>query len=119
MSRLKFVDSYDPSCPVRNVLSRIADKWSLLVLHVLEQGGTVRFKDLQRSLPDISQKMLTTTLRTLEQDGLVTRKAFATVPPRVEYSLTERSHSLLPHINSLIQWAGEHMSAILKERCSR
>ena len=72
-----------PDCPIRNVLARIADKWSLLVLYtLLLHDRPVRFKELQRSVPDISQKMLTTTLRTLEQDGYVRREVFAEVPPR-------------------------------------
>ncbi len=116
MSRIKLLDSYDANCPVRNILSRIGDKWSLLVLLTLSGSGTVRFKELQRMLPDISQKMLTVTLRTLEQDGLVTRQVFAVVPPKVEYTLTERAHSLLPHIYALTNWAKENMSAIIHDR---
>ena len=77
---------------------------------------TVRFKELQREIPDISQKMLTVTLRTLEDDGYVTRKVYPEVPPRVEYALTERTRSLLPHINALIGWALENKDAIIKDR---
>ncbi|MFR9546854.1 MAG: helix-turn-helix domain-containing protein [Rikenellaceae bacterium] len=116
MSRIKLLDDYDPSCPVRNILSRIGDKWSMLVLLTLSQNGTIRFKELQRSLPDISQKMLTVTLRTLEEDGLVSREVFAVVPPKVEYSLTERANSLLPHIYALTTWAKENMEVIIKDR---
>ncbi|MFR9534706.1 MAG: helix-turn-helix domain-containing protein [Rikenellaceae bacterium] len=116
MSRIKLLDQYDPTCPVRNILSRIGDKWSLLVLLTLNQGGTVRFKELQRSLPDISQKMLTVTLRTLEEDGLVKREVFAVVPPKVEYTLTERADSLLPHIFALTSWAKENMGSIIEHR---
>jgi DNA-binding HxlR family transcriptional regulator len=76
----------------------------------------MRFKDLAAELQDISQKMLVLTLRTLETDGLVERKVYAEVPPRVEYSLTERSHSLFPIINQLIQWAKDHMDEILLDR---
>ena len=76
----------------------------------------VRFKELQREIPDISQKMLTVTLRTLEEDGYVTRTIYPEVPPRVEYALTERTHSLLPHINSLIAWALENRDSIIKDR---
>ncbi len=116
MSRIKLLDEYDPSCPVRNILSRIGDKWSILVLLTLSQNGTLRFKELQRSLPDISQKMLTVTLRTLEEDGLVSREVFAVVPPKVEYSLTERADSLLPHIFAITQWAKDNQDAIIKDR---
>jgi len=76
----------------------------------------LRFKELQRSIPDISQKMLTVTLRTLEEDGLVTRKAFPVVPPRVEYALTERAYTLIPHINNLIEWASANMDDIMHDR---
>lgn len=105
-----------PDCPIRNILSRIGDKWSLLVLYILNQAPVMRFNQLQKSIPDISQKMLTVTLRTLEEDGFVKRKVYAEVPPRVEYSLTERALSLLPHVNSLIGWAKENMEAILEDR---
>ncbi len=116
MSKIKFKDSFDPECPVRNVLSRVSDKWSLLVLYTLQVGGTVRFKELQRSLPDISQKMLTVTLRTLEQDGFVVRQAYPTIPPRVEYSLTERAISFMCHIQPLVVWSKENMGAIINDR---
>lgn len=76
----------------------------------------MRFKELQREIPDISQKMLTVTLRTLEEDGYVTRTIYPEVPPRVEYALTERTKSLLPHINALIGWALENMDAIMNDR---
>lgn len=105
------------TCPIRNVLARIGDKWSLLVLLTLnEYELPQRFSALQRNIPDISQKMLTVTLRTLENDGFVTRKIFAEVPPRVEYTLTERAISLLPHINSLVNWALINMDAIMADR---
>lgn len=107
-----------PDCPIRNILARISDKWSLLVMYTLDRmnRGTIRFKELQREIPDISQKMLTVTLRTLEEDGYVTRTVFPEVPPRVEYALTARAHSLLPHINSLIGWALENREAVMKDR---
>jgi DNA-binding HxlR family transcriptional regulator len=76
-------DALFPNCPIRNILSRIGDKWSMLVLYTLETDEAKRFKELQRNIPDISQKMLTATLRMLEADGLVKREAFAEVPPRV------------------------------------
>lgn len=105
-----------PSCPIRNILSRFSDKWSLLVLYTLNLQPTMRFNALRREIPDISQKMLTNTLRTLEEDGLVTRTIYAEVPPRVEYSITDRTRSLLPHVNSLIAWAKENMPAIVRDR---
>ena len=105
-----------PDCPIRNILARIGDKWSLLVLFTLQQNGTMRFNFLQKAIPDISQKMLTVTLRMLEEDGYVNRKIYAQVPPRVEYSLTERANTLLPHINALVLWAKDNMDGIMDDR---
>jgi len=105
-----------PNCPIRNILTRIGDKWSILVLYTLAQNGTMRFNALQKEIPDISQKMLTVTLRVLEEDGLVSRQVYAEVPPKVEYTLTERAHSFLPHMNALIAWAKENMNDIMADR---
>lgn len=118
MDRTTIEDALFPDCPVRNILARISDKWSLLVIYTLDkyENERVRFKELQRQIPDISQKMLTVTLRTLEEDGYVTRTIYPEVPPRVEYMLTERAKSLLPHINSLIEWALENREAIINDR---
>lgn len=117
MDRRTIENAVVPNCPIRNVLSRICDKWSLLVLYTLEKEiRAVRFKELQRAIPDISQKMLAVTLRTLEEDGYVTRKAYPEVPPRVEYTLTARAMTLLPHIDALIGWALENMGAIMDGR---
>lgn len=110
-------DEVHPDCPIRNVLARFSGKWSLLVLHTLRQSAEpVRFNMLLRAIPDVSQKMLTQTLRTLEEDGLVQRRVFAEVPPRVEYALTARAESLLPHIYALIGWAKENMDSIIFDR---
>ena len=95
-----------PDCPIRNIL----------VLYTLNGHEAMRFKDLSAELRDISQKMLVVTLRTLETDGLVARKVYAEVPPRVEYMLTDRARSLFPIINQLIQWAKDHMDEILLDR---
>ena len=118
MDRTTIEDAVFPDCPIRNILARLCDKWSLLLLYTLNKAGSepVRFKELQREIPDISQKMLTVTLRTLEEDGYVTRTIYPEVPPRVEYALTERTRSLLPHINSLIAWALENRASIVKDR---
>lgn len=105
-----------PNCPIRNILSRIGDKWSMLVLYTLETDEAKRFKELQRNIPDISQKMLTATLKMLEADGLVKREAFAEVPPRVEYSLSDKGKTLLPHINALLSWATDNMDDIYESR---
>ena len=118
MDRITIEDAVFPDCPIRNILARLCDKWSLLVIYTLDKAckEKVRFKELQREIPDISQKMLTVTLRTLEDDGYVTRTVYPEVPPRVEYALTERTRSLLPHINALIEWALENKDAIIKDR---
>jgi len=116
MDRTTVRDALAPDCPIRNILARIGDKWSLLVIYTLSQRTSMRFGELLRALPDISQKMLTVTLRMLEADGLVTRTAWLEIPPRVEYALTSRAQSLLPHVNALIAWAEEHMTAILDDR---
>lgn len=109
-------DALFPNCPIRNILSRIGDKWSMLVLYTLETDEAKRFKELQRNIPDISQKMLTATLKMLEADGLVKREAFAEVPPRVEYSLSDKGKTLLPHINALLSWATDNMDDIYESR---
>ena len=109
-------DALFPDCPIRNVLARVGDKWSLLVLYNLQHREPVRFKELQRQIPDISQKSLTQTLRTLEEDGFVSREVFPEVPPRVEYSLTSRALSFLPLVENMINWAKENMNEIIKDR---
>jgi DNA-binding HxlR family transcriptional regulator len=95
-------------CPIRDILSRLGDKWSLLVLTTLYSNGTMRFNDIQRSLGDISQRMLTVTLRSLEADGLVHREVYPEVPPRVEYRLTDSGGDLMPYLNSLVEGVEEH-----------
>ena len=109
-------DALFPDCPIRNVLARVGDKWSLLVLYNLQHREPVRFKELQRQIPDISQKSLTQTLRTLEEDGFVSREVFPEVPPRVEYSLTPRAISFLPLVENMINWAKENMEDIIADR---
>lgn len=104
------------NCPVRNILARLGDKWSMLVLVTLDANGTMRFGEIQKAIGDISQRMLTVTLRTLEADGLVARKVYPEVPPRVEYALTSTGRSLMPHVEALIGWALENLSAILARR---
>lgn len=118
MNRNTIEDALFPDCPIRNILARISDKWSLLIIYTLNRSepNPVRFKELQRNIPDISQKMLTVTLRTLEEDGYVSRTVYPEVPPRVEYALTDRSRSLLPHIDALIGWALENHAAIMRNR---
>ena len=89
------------TCPARNVLDRFGDKWSTLVILVLNEEEKLRFNEIHKVIGDISQKMLTVTLRSLEADGLVSRKVYPEIPPRVEYKLTDLGKSLVPHISSL------------------
>ena len=107
-----------PACPVRNILARLCDKWALLVLYILDMSGkdSMRFTELRQQMPDVSQRMLTMTLRTLEEDGYVTRTAFPEIPPRVEYALTERAKSLMPILKSLLQWSVDNMDNIMNDR---
>lgn len=103
-----------PICPIRNILSRFSDKWSLLLLAVLYTGKTMRYGQIKNELPDISQKMLTNTLKNLVKYNLIKRKAYAEIPPRVEYSLTETGISLIPSIQMMITWAENHFEEVLK-----
>ena len=96
---------------VSEVLSRVGDKWTVLVVGTLGDGPK-RFNELRRALGSISQRMLTLTLRALERDGLVTRTVFPTIPPRVDYELTRLGHSLLEPVSSLSLWARQNRSAI-------
>lgn len=116
MKSLGVKDEYIKNCPIRNVLARVASKWALVVMHVLLDNGTTRFNELHHHIPDISQKMLTATLRTLVADGLVSRAVFPEMPPRVEYGLTERGRSFMDCAGSLIEWALQNMAAIMHDR---
>ncbi|WP_222108179.1 winged helix-turn-helix transcriptional regulator [[Actinomadura] parvosata] len=100
---------------VRQILDRVGDKWSMLVIAALE-AGPLRYTDLQRDVPGISQRMLTLTVRQLQQDGLVTRTAYAEVPPRVEYALTPLGRSLHHIVTSLITWVADHHDQIREHR---
>lgn len=103
-------------CSIRNVVARFGDKWSLLVLLVINNEGVVRFNELGRIIPDISTRVLSSTLRTLEADGLIDRKVYAQVPPKVEYSLTDTGKSLIPLIRQLTEWAQANMRNVLSHR---
>lgn len=103
-------------CPVRNVISRIGDKWSILILLLLDSGKVLRFNEIHKYIGTISQKMLTETLKSLGADGLIKRKVYPEIPPRVEYSLTARGQSLIPHLHSLVNWANLNMDNIMASR---
>lgn len=106
-------DVYNEQCPTRLLLDRIADKWSVLIVGRLQQN-TFRFNELKRAIPGITQKMLTQTLKSLERDGIVYREVYATVPPKVEYSLTSLGCNLTKVLHTLGQWAELNIEHILK-----
>ena len=103
------------NCPVRDVLDKISDKWSMLLVMTLASGPR-RFNQLRREVPDISQKMLTQTLRELQRDGMVEREVFATKPPSVEYRLTELGRSIVVPFGHLIVWANQNHPRIDQAR---
>ena len=107
-------DLFDPTCPTRDLLDRIGTKWTSMVIKVLDDASEpeVRFAELRRRAPGISQKMLSSTLRGLERDGLVTRRVEPTVPPRVHYSLTPLGRSLTEPLAAVRGWAEENMPKI-------
>lgn len=110
-------DDHSEQCPVRDVLDCIGDRWSLLTLLILA-SGTLRFTQLKRAIGDISQRMLAQTLRTLERDGYVSRKAHPTIPPKVEYSLTAFGRSLLGKVEPLVEWADRNHDRVRAARKS-
>jgi len=110
-------DPFSVACPTREVLDRIGDRWTVLVVCSLE-AGPMRFSELGRRIEGISQKMLTQTLRGLERDGLVTRKVYAEVPPRVDYTLTDLGHTLTPVLAALDDWARAHFGDIVATRAA-
>ena len=99
------MDKTLPACPVETTLMLISDRWKVLIIRDL-LDGTKRFGELKRSVGNVSQKVLTANLRSMEDSGLLTRKGYAEVPPRVEYSLTERGKSVVPILQSICRWAG-------------
>ncbi len=101
---------------VDETIGRVADKWTLLIIESLEEAGAMRFSALGRSLPGISQKMLTQTLRQMEREGLVTRTVFPEVPPRVEYALTDLGHELAEAFCGVWQWAEKNIGRIERAR---
>ena len=106
------------ACPIRQVLSKFGDKWSLLVLYSIHasDSGVLRFNELRHRMTDCSQKMLTQTLRGLEADGLVCRTVYPEMPPRVEYALTDRGRSFLPVMRQLMDWAYHNLHDIVTDR---
>ena len=101
------MDKTLPACPVETTLSLISDRWKVLIIRDL-LGGTKRFGELRKSVGNVSQKVLTANLRSMEEDGLLTRKVYAEVPPRVEYTLTETGMSLKPVLDAMQSWGEEY-----------
>ena len=106
------------SCPIRQVISRFANKWSILVLYLLNDSetGILRFSELRRLMADCSQKMLSQTLKNLEQSHFLQRKVYPEVPPRVEYSLTPTGKSLMPVVTDLINWSLTHFDEVVTDK---
>lgn len=107
--------TYEQPCPIRNVLDRIGDKWSLLILEALAER-TLRFNELHRQIGDVARQVLSRTLKRLEMDGYILRTLYPEVPPRVEYSLTDLGHSFLEPMQQLIAWADNNHQAICLSR---
>ncbi len=105
----------DAQCPSRLVLDRIADKWTALIIQLLSKK-TMRYAELQREIGGISQKMLTQTLRSLERDGLVDRKVYPVVPPKVEYSLSRLGRTLIEPLRALCRWSEKHLPELQANR---
>ena len=114
----KNVDPSYLACPIRQVISRFGDKWSMLVLYSLHNSetGVLRFSELHKHMTDCSQKMLSSTLKHLEQYNLIHREVYPVVPPRVEYSLTDTGKLLMPAISSLIDWANLHFDDVVTKQ---
>jgi DNA-binding HxlR family transcriptional regulator len=112
------IPAFERDCPIRMVLDRIADKWTVMMMSLLSDGAPHRFSELRRNLEGISQKMLTQTLRDLERDGLVVRTIFAEVPPRVEYALTPLGLTLCGPIAQLGEWAIAHVDEIRRAQAT-
>ena len=107
-----------PACPVETTLTLIGNKWQVLILRDLNLHGTMRFKELQRSIGKVSQKVLTSNLRAMEESGIVHREVFAEVPPRVEYSLTELGSTLRPVLDAMWAWGESYKERLRKARSS-
>jgi DNA-binding HxlR family transcriptional regulator len=106
------------NCHAREMLARVGDKWTVYVIHVLGDAGTLRFNELRSRVNGISQRMLTVTLRGLERDGLVTRKVYPEVPPRVEYALTTFGATLRQLVRGLVEWSEAHLAEVDRARAA-
>ena len=113
----KEIDSWYSACPIRQVITRIGDKWSMLALYILGKAGKekMRYSEIHEYMLDCSQKMLSQTLKNLEKNKLVNRKVYPEVPPRVEYSLTELGRSFLSPLDALVGWGADNMYKMIKD----
>jgi len=116
MRKKETANSMFEMCPVRNVIARFGNKWGFLVLLTIHEHGVIRFNELGRAIPDLSTRVLSSTLRTLEADDLVSRKVYPEIPPKVEYSLTSIGEELVPIIHELTDWATRNLPTIVKHR---
>lgn len=103
-------------CPFRIVMDHFGNKWSMIIIIRLGENGKMRFNELDKCIADISQKMLTSTLRMLEEDGFVERTVYPEIPPRVEYALTALGQNLLPLIENFAEWSAQHIDQIIASR---
>lgn len=108
-------DAFDPECPTRVILDRVGDKWTVLIIEILDDSPK-RFGEIRRAIGGITPKVLTSTLRSLVADGLVTRQSFGEVPPRVEYSLTDLGRSLQAPVTALRRWAERNVAELIDNR---
>lgn len=118
MTMHKSKEEWAERCPIRDVLDRMGDRWSMLILFTLGEQGTLRFSALKAEISDISQRMLAQTLRRLEQDGLVSRTVYPTIPPRVDYALTTLGDSFLVPMNGLVTWAKANHKKVNRARAA-
>ena len=108
-------DAFDPECPTRVILDRVGDKWTVLIIEILDDSPK-RFGEIRRAIGGITPKVLTSTLRSLVADGLVARQSFGEVPPRVEYSLTDLGRSLQAPVTALRRWAERNVAELIDNR---
>lgn len=101
---IKQKDMFSQNCAMRNILSRLCNKWSVLVLRFLKENGVMRFSELQKNIPEISPKVLTSTLRILEEDGLVSREVYPQTPPKVEYAITKKGELFFEKLVVFLDW---------------
>ncbi|MCI1720630.1 MAG: helix-turn-helix transcriptional regulator [Bacteroidales bacterium] len=116
MKKKEEKNTFIEMCPVRNVIARFGNKWAILIILEINEKGVARFNELCKMIPDVSPRVMSGTLKTLEADDIIARKIYPVVPPKVEYRLTDVGKSLLPLIAQLTEWAQNHMKTIVKHR---